>query len=162
VESLTLLNKEFAKVPEKILRFAQSDDVSQIRLLLEECQLPSQDINSDCVRNFLTAWDDGKLIGVVGLEIYGETALLRSLAVDGSYRNQGLAYEMCNNIEAYAIRRQITQLYLLTTTAQRFFSRFGFNLINRRHVPDVIAATAEFQSLCPESAICMYKRLEVR
>jgi amino-acid N-acetyltransferase len=53
-------------------------------------------------------------------------------------------------------------VFLLTTTAERFFPRFGFEPIARDEVPASVLASVEFQSACPESAIVMRKRLEKR
>jgi amino-acid N-acetyltransferase len=48
---------------------------------------------------------------------------------------------------------------LLTQTAEAFFERHGYQVADRDHVPDEIKQSAEFQSLCPSSAICMTKSL---
>jgi amino-acid N-acetyltransferase len=50
-------------------------------------------------------------------------------------------------------------VFLLTTTAERFFPRFGFEEIARDEVPASVQASVEFQSACPASAIVMRKRL---
>jgi amino-acid N-acetyltransferase len=51
-------------------------------------------------------------------------------------------------------------LYLLTTTARDFFAALGWRVVDRREVPEVIKATAEYSRLCPDSATCM--RLDVQ
>ena len=63
-------------------------------------------------------------------------------------------------IEDRACRLHLSCLYLLTTTAEEFFARCGYEPIDRSRVPEAIRATAEFQSLCPASSVCMRKRLE--
>jgi amino-acid N-acetyltransferase len=50
-------------------------------------------------------------------------------------------------------------VFLLTTTAERFFPKFGFERIAREEVPISVRASVEFQSACPASAIAMRKRL---
>jgi amino-acid N-acetyltransferase len=62
-------------------------------------------------------------------------------------------------IEAHARSEQILALYLLTTTADQFFKRLGYQKIGRDSVPAPVRKTAEFQSICPASAICLYKEL---
>jgi len=54
---------------------------------------------------------------------------------------------------------QVDWLYLLTTTAETFFVRCGYEVIDRAAVPEEIRATAEFRDLCPASSLCMKKRL---
>jgi amino-acid N-acetyltransferase len=50
-------------------------------------------------------------------------------------------------------------VFLLTTTAEAFFPKFGFEQIQRIDVPISLQASVEFQSACPASAIVMRKRL---
>ena len=51
------------------------------------------------------------------------------------------------------------QAFLLTTTAERFFPKFGFERIERTDVPASLQASIEFRSACPSSAIVMRKAL---
>ena len=53
----------------------------------------------------------------------------------------------------------VEQLVLLTETAEKFFRAIGYEVIDRRHVPQGIKQSAEFRSLCPASAVCMSKLL---
>jgi amino-acid N-acetyltransferase len=53
----------------------------------------------------------------------------------------------------------IEEFYLLTTTADKFFARNGFEVIDRNKVPSSIAGTNEFDSICPATAVCMRKLL---
>jgi amino-acid N-acetyltransferase len=56
---------------------------------------------------------------------------------------------------AEAESRGIRGLYLLTTTAERYFPSFGFREVPRDQVPDDVRETAEFRSACPASATVM-------
>jgi amino-acid N-acetyltransferase len=47
----------------------------------------------------------------------------------------------------------------LTETAQAFFQRLGYTAIDRARVSDHVKQSAEFRSLCPDSAVCMSKAL---
>ena len=49
----------------------------------------------------------------------------------------------------------ITTVVLLTTTAERYFPRFGFETIDRTAVPDAVRDSAEFRGACPASATVM-------
>jgi mannose-6-phosphate isomerase-like protein (cupin superfamily) len=53
--------------------------------------------------------------------------------------------------------RGVRDVYLLTTTAARFFERAGFATIPRDQAPLAICQTTEFRSLCPASATFMGK-----
>jgi amino-acid N-acetyltransferase len=50
-------------------------------------------------------------------------------------------------------------VFLLTTTAERFFPKFGFEQIARDEVPASVKASVEFRSACCASAIVMRKQL---
>jgi amino-acid N-acetyltransferase len=50
-------------------------------------------------------------------------------------------------------------VYLLTTTAEQFFPKFGFERIPRADVPALVQTSVEFTSACPESAAVMRRQL---
>lgn len=102
---------------------------------------------------------DGVLAGVVGIEIHGTLGLLRSLAVTPAHRHAGMGTRLVSEAERWAMERGIETLYLLTTTASRFFARLGYEELARSAAPAAIAATAQFSGLCPASSTFMYKTL---
>jgi amino-acid N-acetyltransferase len=140
--------------------YAESENLTAIEQLLEECELPYQDVVNH-LSHFFIAKKDGKLIGVIGLEIMSTMGLIRSLAVSPSFRGKGIAIELYIRILAYAhLIKGIKKLYLLTLTAEGFFTKLGFEKIDRNNVPDAIQSTEEFRSLCPATAVCMVKKIE--
>ncbi|MFQ5584750.1 MAG: GNAT family N-acetyltransferase, partial [Calditrichia bacterium] len=50
--------------------------------------MPEEGVREN-LQNFFVLMNNGKLIGTVGLEIYGDKALLRSLAVASNYQGKG-------------------------------------------------------------------------
>jgi amino-acid N-acetyltransferase len=100
-----------------------------------------------------------QVIGVVGLEVLRPLALLRSLAIDPLFRNRGLGSELTQQAEKYADSLNIQALYLLTTTAEGFFAKRGYQKVPRETLPNQIQGTAEFRSLCPVTVVCMVKFL---
>jgi N-acetylglutamate synthase-like GNAT family acetyltransferase len=66
-----------------------------------------------------------------------------------------VARRLVEQIIADAESRGIKALYLLTTTAERYFPSFGFHTTPRDAVPDEIRATGEFRGACPASATVM-------
>lgn len=97
--------------------------------------------------------------GVVGVELYGEVALLRSLAVAQDARGKGCGRRLVEEIERYAARNGVKHLYLLTTTAERFFASLGYVRVQRDAVPPAIRATTEFTTLCSDTAAVLVKAL---
>ena len=81
------------------------------------------------------------------------------MAVDVTERGTGLGVRLTEAAIARARAGRVPALYLLTTTAERFFPRFGFTPITREDVPDSVRSSVEFQSACPASAIVMRKVL---
>jgi amino-acid N-acetyltransferase len=132
-----------------------------VQALLDANGLPSADV-ADHFAHFIVARDDEGFLGVAGMEVHGNTALLRSVCVAEAARGTGLGSRLCDEMERRAASRGIGELYLLTTTAQAFFGARHFDVIDRAEAPEAIRGTAEFRSLCPATAICMRKRLEPR
>lgn len=138
---------------------AQPGDLSVIRRLLADCNLPGEDITSAHLKRFLVHRETGQLIGVVGLELRGEAALLRSLAVSERHRGRSVARELVRRAEEHAGSAGIASLYLLTTTADTFFAALGYRITQRDAAPASIRETAEFAGICPSSSVCMVKQV---
>lgn len=139
--------------------FAQSKDELEINSLLRQNDLPSEDIDG-FLKNFILARNKNKIIGVVGLEAYGEEGLLRSLVVDNNCRGVGIGTSLYEKIVAHASLLGIKKIYILTTTAEEFFSPIGFEFLERSLLPDSIKNSREFKEFCPSTAICMVKSIE--
>ena len=71
------------------------------------------------------------------------------------WRDRGLGRKLVERIIAEAESRNIEALYLLTTTAERYFPSFSFAKTTRDAVPATVRETVEFQSACPASATVM-------
>lgn len=95
--------------------------------------------------------------GVVGIELYGRVGLLRSLAVASRARRRGLGRMLVSFAEERARAAGVCRLYLLTTSARDFFLRMGYTEQRRDEAPEAIRMTAEYSSLCPQSAVLMSK-----
>ena len=70
------------------------------------------------------------------------TALLRSLAVRADARGSGLGADLLAHAESQAAALGVDALYLLTTTAERFFAARGYATTTRDAAPPEIQATA--------------------
>ncbi|HRI93355.1 arsenic resistance N-acetyltransferase ArsN2 [Accumulibacter sp.] len=136
------------------------DELPALLALLADCALPVADIEAAHLPGFLICRDEGRLIATAGLQPCGETVLLRSLAVAAHCRQRGLAAQLLAALEQRALADGHRQIFLLTTSAQDFFSARGFRLLPRSAVPPGITATAQFRCLCPVSAACMVKILD--
>jgi N-acetylglutamate synthase-like GNAT family acetyltransferase len=137
---------------------AQAADEEAIAALLRSCGLPHEDI-APHLGHFTVARDGGILVGVIGLEVHGTDGLLRSLAVAGDRRGQGIARRLYASLIGRARQLGLSRLYLLTTSAEGFFEMLGFRVVARDEVPGAIRATEEFRALCPASAACMARTM---
>jgi amino-acid N-acetyltransferase len=135
-----------------------SSDIISIRRLLEANGLPTEDLEHSMV-HFFGVYDGLGLAGVVGLEPLGEAGLLRSLAVGQELRNSGLGTRLVREVEAAAVEHRVRELFLLTTTAEPFFGRRGYQRRSREEAPRAIQETTEFKSICPSTAAFMAKAL---
>lgn len=137
-----------------LIRGATMADLPAVERLLTDSKLPLDGVR-DVLSSFLVAESGGALVGVAGLEVCCEHALLRSVAVVPAWRSKGLGRELVTRIIADAESRGIKALYLLTTTAERYFPSFGFERITRDEVPPDVQITDEFRGACPASATVM-------
>jgi N-acetylglutamate synthase-like GNAT family acetyltransferase len=140
------------------IRPATSGDLAAVERLLTENHLPTVGVK-DIIGDFLVAEAGNDLVGVVGMEYCCDYGLLRSTAVSSSWRSKGLGRQLVEQIIARAESRGINALYLLTTTAERYFPSFGFKPTTRDAVPAEVKATDEFKGACPASATVMSLQL---
>lgn len=144
------------------IRRATPADASAVEALLTASDLPLDGVR-DALGSFVVAHDEGRLVGVAGIEACGargEHVLLRSVAVDPAWRSRGLGRALVSRAIALAESRGAKALYLLTTTAEHYFPNFGFEKTSREAVPDEVRSTAEFQGACPMSATVMVRTLD--
>ncbi len=141
-----------------IRKATQNDYMAIIHLLLSN-QLPSLDIHSLNIELFVGLHHQ-EIIATLGIEKYDDVALVRSFCVQEAFRSQRIGEAMLQYLFQHCQYENIQSLYLLTTTAENYFKRYGFKTIERATVPVVIQQTKEYSSLCPSSAIMMSKKIK--
>jgi amino-acid N-acetyltransferase len=140
-----------------VIEVAKPQDLSDVQTLLARHQLPLDGLDQH-VQTLLVARDDGHVVGSAALELYAEGALLRSVAVNPTVQGRGVGRRLTEAALQMARRHGAKTVFLLTTTAERFFPRFGFESVTRADVPVSVQESIEFRSACPESAAVMRKR----
>ena len=135
-------------------RRATKNDLPSLEVFLAANERPVSGV-ADQLERFWLAVRGHQIIGSAGVEQYGTVALLRSVAVAPDERNQGIGKALITRIVQDARGAKVTDLYLLTTHADRYFARIGFRILSRSDAPKALWASAEFQGACPETATLM-------
>lgn len=141
------------------LRAATPDDWDATAAHLEVAGLPLAGAR-DHLMNFTVAFSAEQLVGTAGLEVYGNTALLRSVSVSSAFQNTGLGSRLVQETLERARQLEVREIVLLTETAADYFPRFGFKPILRATAPAVLSASAEFRGACSDSAAALHLQLE--
>ena len=144
-----------------VIDAAREQDLPAVRRLLETQHLPLDGVGEH-VATMVVAKDDDRLVGAAAVELYADGALLRSVVVDPAARGHGLGHRLTEAALSIAKARGSHTAFLLTTTADAFFPKLGFERITRADVPASVQASVEFTSACPASAVVMRKRLDER
>ena len=127
--------------------------------LLAKANLPVEGVKK-AIGLFVVAENNGKVVGVAGVERCGDFGLLRSVAVDPAVKGRGVGAAMTEWLIADSEASGLRALYLLTTTAEDYFPSFGFEKTARDTVPAEIKQSSEFKDICPSSATVMYRKLQ--
>lgn len=142
-----------------MIESATERDLPGIRALLERLQLPVAGVDEH-LPTMLVAREGEQIVGTAALELYADGALLRSVAVDPRQQGKQLGHQLTDAALQLATTHGANIAFLLTTTADGFFPKFGFERISREQVPASVRQSVEFQSACPASAIVMRKPLQ--
>ncbi len=141
------------------LRAARPDDRSAAEALLGALDLPLAGLEACFSTSWVAEAADGPLVGLAGVELYPDGALLRSVAVHPDWRGSGLGRALVGRALDAARAAGARDAYLLTTTAERWFPRFGFVAIARDEVPPGVRQSIEFREACPASAVVMHRAI---
>lgn len=126
-----------------------SADVPEVKKLLARVKLPTNGVPDDLADLWALKDSGGQVVGCVALEVYGDTALLRSLAVHAERRGEGLGWVLADMALARARQRGLRRVCLLTEHATDFFAeKFGFQPVPRETLPSEVQFSTEYQRFC--------------
>jgi amino-acid N-acetyltransferase len=135
--------------------FARGRLKQEVLSILEQNELPTSDI--DETKTLFALSDGHSVIGTGGLEFFGDCALLRSLSVKKDWQGKGLGRFITGKLEQVCRERGIKNIYLLTTTAEDFFNKEGYLVMDRADAPLSIKNCSQFTTVCSSSGILMRK-----
>jgi len=118
-------------------RSGQSADLAAVTALLKSAGLPTDDMATASDLHLWVLEIKGDVIGAIGIERFGASALLRSPVIAPAYRRRGFGNRLVAHHEQDVQKQGVGQLILSTETA-------------------------DFRFLCPASAVCMAKALNQR
>ena len=136
------------------IRRAMPEDAEVLVALVRDAGLAVPGI-VEHLQSFLVAERDGRPIGAIGLELRGDDALLRSAVVSPAERGAGIGGALFAGVIDLARREGVQTLYLLTTSAEDYWTRHGFARVSRDAVPDAVRQSDEFIGACPATAAAM-------
>jgi N-acetylglutamate synthase-like GNAT family acetyltransferase/SAM-dependent methyltransferase len=134
------------------VRRAVPRDRSEVEALLKASGLVEDGLALAFPQGYVIAESGGRVAGVAGIERHGRHALLRSVAVAEPLRGKGVGEVLVHDRLAAAEAEGATDVWLLTTTADRWFPRFGFTRVPREAIPAPLQQSAEVSHACPASA----------
>jgi amino-acid N-acetyltransferase len=142
------------------VRRARPEDLDHILVLLQDHRLPTEGL-VDVLDQTVVAELSGTVVGCAAIEPYGQSVLLRSVAVANALRGSGVGTQLVEHV-LLAAPATSRHAYLLTETASSFFQTLGFRLVARNRLPAAIRGSFEFVEACPATAVAMGRRLRSR
>jgi N-acetylglutamate synthase-like GNAT family acetyltransferase len=133
-----------------MIRQAEPRDLPAVLALLAAANLPVEGV-ADHFHSFFVDDDGGRIVACAGTEVHGDVALLRSLAVAPDLRGTGLGAALLGRT-LHEAEGRAGGVYALTTTAEGYLSRFGFERVRRDSLPVQLLDSRELQDACPSSA----------
>jgi UDP-N-acetylmuramate: L-alanyl-gamma-D-glutamyl-meso-diaminopimelate ligase len=126
------------------MRPAHREDMAAARRVLASVNLeePARD---DQPGSFFVLRNEDGVVGCVALEVLGDDAILRALAVDPKFRGAGYGWMLADTAVNQARWRGVRRIYLLTEAASDFFAaKFGFRVVDRSTLSKQVAASEVF------------------
>lgn len=141
------------------IRAARYADRDAVAALLRRVSLPPDGLDEQFPDAYAVAEEDGTIVGAAGVEAYGASGLLRSVAVAPEMQGLRLGERLTRERLRWAGARGLETIYLLTTTAAEYFPRLGFEPVSRGDVPEDVRNSLQFSSVCCSSAAVLALRL---
>ncbi len=127
------------------MRPAQRHDMAPIRGLLARVGLVNESARDDQFGSFIDLRNEQGVVGCVALEVLGDDAILRALAVHPEERGAGYGWMLADMALHQARWRGVRRIYLITESASDFFAaKFGFRVVDRSTLSKQVAAHETF------------------
>ncbi len=139
-----------------VFEAADDSNSAAVLQLLSEAGLPTDGVVEHLDNFILTRNGSAEVIGVSGVERYGKTGLLRSVAVAADWQKSGVGSQMVAEVLRRAQMKGVEEIILLTMTERDFFARrFGFSETVRERYDEILRDSAEWNLPRCSSAVVM-------
>ncbi|MBA3539712.1 MAG: GNAT family N-acetyltransferase [Deltaproteobacteria bacterium] len=127
------------------MRPAQRSDMPAVRALLQTAGLANEAARDEQAQSYFVLRNERGVVGTVALEVLGDDAVLRALAVDPDARGSGYGWMLADMAISQARWRGVRRIYLLTESASDFFAaKFGFRVVDRSTLSKSVASSEAF------------------
>jgi len=138
------------------IRPAQRTDMAGVRDILAQGRIADEPARDDQFPGFFVLRNEKGIVGCVALEVFGEDAVLRALAVDPEFRGAGYGWMLADMAVGQARWRGVRRIYLLTESASDFLAaKFGFRVVDRSTLAKAVAATETFTATSGAGRVAM-------
>jgi UDP-N-acetylmuramate: L-alanyl-gamma-D-glutamyl-meso-diaminopimelate ligase len=138
------------------MRPAQRGDMAAVRAMLAAVNLADESARDDQAPSFYVLHNEKGTAGCVALEVHGDDAVLRALAVDPEFRGAGYGWMLADMAVGQARWRGVRRIYLLTESASDFFAaKFGFRVVDRSTLSRQVAASETFSAASGAGRVAM-------
>jgi amino-acid N-acetyltransferase len=144
------------KSPE--IKPADEVEFIQVLTMVEDLGLQSEGLRPD-MPFLAVAVIDSEIVGCAALEVEDRLGLIRSVGVGLRFQGMGLGNRLVTAVLEHAADIGLKAVYLLTTTAEEYFPRFGFERLAGGPLPAIVTGSAEYSTCVAESATVMRKEL---
>jgi len=142
------------------LKPAHLGDMGAVRALLGRVGLAEEPARDEQFPSFYVLTNEQGMVGSVALDVMGDDAILRALAVDEECRGAGYGWMLADMAVSQARWRGVRRIYLLTESASDFFAaKFGFRVVDRSTLSKQVAASETFTA--PKGAGLVAMRLDL-
>lgn len=126
---------------------ATPKDMDDVRSLASVLGWSTDSLGYEAFGNFLILSNETGFVGCVGLEVYGEASILRSLAVKESARGVGYGWLLADTVVKVARHRGVKRIYLFTEDASDYFAqKLGFRVVDVSTVSRAVTESPMFKS----------------
>ena len=142
------------------IRPARRSDMAAVRDALAKAGLEGEPARDDQFPGFFVLTNELGVVGTVALDVHGDDAILRALAVHPDGRGAGYGWMLADCAIQQARWRGVRRIYLLTESASDFFAaKFGFRVVDRSTLSKQVAASETFSA--PKGAGNVAMRLDL-